>query len=718
LSLPLDALSEADSESDDLSDSDANAEAFFHSDGDANALRNPAGDIPLPELINRRNCHLSYYCEVTSQRERAILWPSENAGPKSFSLDDLFQFMNELAAEWDIRECGRWHGNGKAGGYFQFTFDMVRLGERSYLGGIRIRIPNRCTQCRIDVSKVWIRNTDDWHREFIPQSHGPGRHCQDGNGIYLITRDIRRPATLTLLRGETLLSCTERDVSRALVYVVNFLTYKRNLARICANPHKKSYLQFLSSVISPPKDAPEKQSYWHFQEKAGGALKLWIHPRWSRDHFQLFKDHNTKYSIIGGCWAHPLAAPILRNRELNRIACVMMDTTWSVMKDYVTAFLVGVSHNTAIPLAFAFGSIEDSNLYDCFFNFFYDKYQINLAQFILESDQGAGLRKFASIHNFTHRFCLRHFLATIKDRIFGAYIHYLVKTRTEAEFNSLREMYRSLIHEVLQRLQMPGWNRALKEFGKAGLTLRYQPGERFPFIEISDPVRWSQVSCVKKYAECLPTTTNCLESLNGHCNADTPRRNCFWGSMIRLARAIDRGIENFSANVRHNFNTATRRSLNLVHVIGEPELTQQEAYYHTNVVDQTCECGDTSYYSRVYRTLIPCCHLLRLGLTRPRMPTPPVLVRSTDNSQVPPFSVDLEKVARPGEEPSPQRRDSLINLSARSIKHLSRSGKNLDEIRTWVTANFPQPQEMVTFVQNIPLPILRLISMGVLQYGS
>jgi hypothetical protein len=86
----------------------------------------------------------------------------------------------------------------------------------------------------------------------------------------------------------------------------------------------------------------------------------------------------------------------------------MMDTTWNVMREYVTAFLVCVSHNIAIPLSFAFGPLEDSNLYDFFLDFFREKYRIDPADFVLVSDQGAGLRKFARTDNFTHRFCLRH----------------------------------------------------------------------------------------------------------------------------------------------------------------------------------------------------------------------------------------------------------------------------------------------------------------------
>jgi hypothetical protein len=53
-----------------------------------------------------------------------------------------------------------------------------------------------------------------------------------------------------------------------LVYMVNILIYPRNLAHLYPNPHKKTYLQFLSSVFSPPRDMPEKQGdYYRMSHK-------------------------------------------------------------------------------------------------------------------------------------------------------------------------------------------------------------------------------------------------------------------------------------------------------------------------------------------------------------------------------------------------------------------------------------------------------------------
>jgi hypothetical protein len=53
------------------------------------------------------------------------------------------------------------------------------------------------------------------------------------------------------------------------------------------------------------------------------------------------------------------------------------------------------------------------------------------------------------------------------------------------------------------------------------------------------------------------------------------------------------------------------------------------------------------------------------------------------------FQIVLDKTARVGQEPSSERRDALADVAARSIKHLSRTGKKIDEIQGWVTDDFP-----------------------------
>jgi hypothetical protein len=54
-------------------------------------------------------------------------------------------------------------------------------------------------------------------------------------------------------------------------------------------------------------------------------------------------------SIMTGVYSHPNAASLLKHNEVQGL---MMDTTWSVMQQYVTSILVAVKNNTVIPIAF------------------------------------------------------------------------------------------------------------------------------------------------------------------------------------------------------------------------------------------------------------------------------------------------------------------------------------------------------------------------------
>jgi hypothetical protein len=110
----------------------------------------------------------------------------------------------------------------------------------------------------------------------------------------------------------------------------------------------------------------------------------------------------------------------------------MLDTTWMVMRQYVTSILIAVSRNTATALAYAFGPAETVNQYNLIFTAF-SQYGISLSTFILESDQGSSLTLFAKTHNITQRFCLHHFLHMVCTGTFCWGIANAIRARTIAE---------------------------------------------------------------------------------------------------------------------------------------------------------------------------------------------------------------------------------------------------------------------------------------------
>jgi hypothetical protein len=236
----------------------------------------------------------------------------------------------------------------------------------------------------------------------------------------------------------------------------------------------------------------------------------------------------------------------------------------------------------------------------------------------LESGQGSGLGKFARLHGFTQKFCLRHFLATIQDQFFFVFVHHLVKALTDSEFLLLSAQYPREVQKGINNLPGTGWKRARGQFRKAWLDLIYTHAAMSE-IGTTDTVRWQRVSSMFKVREGLPMTTNALESINDHRNEAKARNNTFWMSTIRPSRAFGHSIESFSSSLRHNFNTTTRRALGQRRAMREMETAKQRTYYKMKAENGSCDCGYHEYFPRMFNMHVPCCHFLSTGLPHPAL---------------------------------------------------------------------------------------------------
>jgi hypothetical protein len=118
--------------------------------------------------------------------------------------------------------------------------------------------------------------------------------------------------------------------------------------------------------MSPLADQMPTTAYQNSQKNIGEFLKAWLKSRWLHGHLELLIRDGAEYSIIGGYWVHPHAPGIRQNPEESRISCIMIDVTWSVIREAVTAMLVAVSKNMAIPLALAFRQLKIPTSMRCF----------------------------------------------------------------------------------------------------------------------------------------------------------------------------------------------------------------------------------------------------------------------------------------------------------------------------------------------------------------
>jgi hypothetical protein len=389
-----------------------------------------------------------------------------------------------------------------------------------------------------------------------------------------------------------------------------------------------------------------------------------------------------------------------------------MDTTWSVMQHYVTSILVAVKNNTVIPVAFSFGPTESVDLYQQFYELFNEKWEIDLGDYPVLCDQGSALARICKAKG-NHRFlCLHHFLKTLVNPPFSVYVRNLVRCRTEDEFQRMKVLLESHLPYTIrgEGARLKG---ALAEFAKAGLTITSAvPGLA---IEI-DPDRrwrWEEISQYVRAEWRLPSTTNSLESIHGHLNERTPRRNDFWTSLKRLADHIDEGMKRWPDAVRHNFNHAWRVSLSRVSRIGGDELQDQIRTFGSTPVG--CSGGETVLVSAMYGCTIPCCHMIHSGATRPRMPAFSVPGMDELDRRVG-LTVTIRELERVRRSPDPCRVQGLQKMATGSIHHTSRTRRTKAEVGKWVEDHWPA-RAPSSYMLGIPDTVVSLILCGVVQFS-
>jgi hypothetical protein len=134
--------------------------------------------------------------------------------------------------------------------------------------------------------------------------------------------------------------------------------------------------------------------------------------------------------------------------------------------------------------------------------------------------------------------------------------------------------------------------------------------------------------------------------------------------------------------VRRNFNQATHNAVVLAASIGEEEMREQIAFYHT--MPGQCSCGQTRLVTALFHVDVACCH--RYGLVedravRPKMDIPPSL---TTFLMTPKWQRLVVLLPREDAALGDERKEFLKLLAAEVIKRRSHSWKSIEEIAAWV----------------------------------
>jgi hypothetical protein len=196
---------------------------------------------------------------------------------------------------------------------------------------------------------------------------------------------------------------------------------------------------------------------------------------------------------------------------------------------------------------------------------------------------------------------------------------------------------------------------------------------------------------------------NCSGGINAYYNADTRRRNAFWGSMTRLAKIIKHRIEYSSPSVYHHSKKRNRRALLVMRNIGEAEIFNQGMQYRVKTEDKLCDHHISFYYSNISGTCVLCYHLIYVNIPRSKMHEPLVLIRSTDRSD---FCVALKKITRSGERLSLWEINTLVKIPAQAMKKRSKANVKVGEVIGWVRQNLLWQAYVIAVVSKLPTEVL------------
>jgi hypothetical protein len=114
-----------------------------------------------------------------------------------------------------------------------------------------------------------------------------------------------------------------------------------------------------------------------FRDSVPGYLRLELGRRIPGERFEVVVRGGEEYSILRGCYVSPWGRSILQDNEIDGL---VLDTTWHVLRQQVTAIIMGAYCNVGVPLAFAFGVAETRELSEHRYTAFAELFGIDLSR--------------------------------------------------------------------------------------------------------------------------------------------------------------------------------------------------------------------------------------------------------------------------------------------------------------------------------------------------
>jgi hypothetical protein len=270
-----------------------------------------------------------------------------------------------------------------------------------------------------------------------------------------------------------------------------------------------------------------------------------------------------------------------------------------------------------------------------FYSVFSEEFGISLMEYRVISDKGRALRTVCALHGNEQFSYLRHFLVSLKLKIWSDEVGNFIRCRVRGDFERLCAIYQRRFAETLVSRHSPEMICLVKILGNVGLS--FEEGR----IIVQDGSKWRAVSMMERVPVRLPSTSNGLESFHGHENEANPRRNEFIPSLIRVASMMICKTLSFRTALEDDFGgmirVAGRRTKHT-----DPQVFASEGIQYRTTLDH-CDCGETCHLSAMYRTTCPWSHQYSLGAAKP-------VIRDLDldlDEDVPDLNLAIHPLERP-----------------------------------------------------------------------
>lgn len=417
--------------------------------------------------------------------------------------------------------------------------------------------------------------------------------------------DLSDSSTLAIIHSSFAFFYTPEQFSDSFNHFCHYLYFQR---KIPTSIDDSFICDFIKNWVKHPEKEKET-NFETFKNSFDGYISFDIaHDDPHLKRFPIIDHKGEKWRIVGGIYISNLASDIL-NENPDKISGFLLDSTFRAIPKFVTAIIMASIYNVGVPLAFSFSVSESEQIYQRIYNFFQSKLNINLSQYVIESDQGKALNSFFSINNIENIVCNRHLLLSLKKTIFSYQIGNIVSCRSQIDLDASLCTYSDEFNEFFIEYKTKSTASEYETMKNLLKKLLEKVGMTFSdTLVITDKNRWKQVSLFERIQKVMPSTTNSLESSHGHINENIPRRHNFFHSLNKLVKWSNRKISNFQKLLSKNFDYIVNKSIKKLQSKSSNDMIKECKYYQSTMF--TCNCGEVSLESKLYRTPLKCSHML------------------------------------------------------------------------------------------------------------